>query len=328
MQAPTSTPSDLREPRSLAQGASGPATVGTIAALAITILWTSDRPSGPNPFRAVLHASPATSPGANDSDGDGLADALEVLNGLAPDKPDTDRDGYSDSEEIARHSSALDAGSIPVPGETLSLNVLVYQDNGPVRPVSVMYAADGDFNSKQIAMGARVGKSVRSVPVGFFTMNGTIKVVTGQKQGSSVMVIDGAVDPEHVYRFGSLSFYTTLAHGGPPLVAAVVNVADKDGVIVEYKVSGVAPLAQRGQSSAGTGTASYSPIDSEVPSEWIPGQICAQTTAVAATLGPVIVQEVLQAGCEDGWDTFCDPNCSATAGTTIQTVDPAALIGG
>ncbi len=324
MQATTSKPSDRRQPRPQAIADRGFATAGTMTAAAIAI---ASLLSSPSP--ALLHASPAAAAGTNDADGDGLCDAMELLYGLAPDNSDTDGDAYEDAEELARHSSALDPASIPAAGGTLSLNLLVYQDGGPVRPVSLIYVGDGDFASKTIGMGVRVGKSVRSLPVSFFTLNGSVKVVTGNLQGSSVMVIDGAVSPAHVYRFGSLSFYTTLADGGPPVVAAVVNVADKEGVIVEYTVSPtIAPLAQRGQPSAATGEAKYSPIDSEVPPDWIPGEICAQTTAVAATAGPVIIQEVLQAGCEDGWDAYCDPNCSATVGSTIESVDPAALIGG
>jgi len=49
---------------------------------------------------------------------------------------------------------------------------------------------------------------------------------------------------------------------------------------------------------------------------------------VAATIGPVIVQEVVDAGCEEGWDAYCDPGCAATIGTTVETLDPGALIGG
>jgi hypothetical protein len=277
----------------------------------------------------VLHAAGPPAGGFADDDGDGLSNALELLLGLSPGSQDSDLDGYSDPEEIARDSLPLDSSSTPR-GGAASVGLCVYQENsGPVRPVWVQYAGDGDFASKPLATGARVATTLRSVPTSFFSANANVKVVSGTTAGSLVKVFDGTFDPLHVTRFGSLSLYVTVSSQGQVVAADAVNLIDRDGVIVEFRLLPVLGVSSSGQPGVSYVQGVYEPISSgAMPGEWRPGEICAQNLAIAGTLGPVIIQEVVSAACESGWDAYCDPACPATVGTTVEVLDPSGLIGG
>jgi hypothetical protein len=258
-------------------------------------------------------------------DGDGLADALELRLGTAPDEADTDADGFSDAEEVARSSLPTTPNSTPSP-DPLGVGLQVYQTGGPLQLVSVLYVGDGNIATKTISMGARVGSVVRTAPISYFTKGAQFTTLAGSEAGSTVLVIDAPVQPQLVQRFGSMSFFTTLANQGKVSSAGVVNVAWK-GLLLEYIVEAYPTAVQAGQGGFTTGR--YEPIDpGAVPLDWTPDQICAQAMAISASVGPVVIQEVVEASCEAGWDAFCDPACPATVGSTVETLDPGALIGG
>ena len=44
--------------------------------------------------------------------------------------------------------------------------------------------------------------------------------------------------------------------------------------------------------------------------------------------GPRILHQIVEADCLEGWDSYCSGECAASVGTTYETVDPLALIGG
>ncbi|MBK8180952.1 MAG: hypothetical protein IPK67_19080 [Planctomycetes bacterium] len=47
------------------------------------------------------------------------------------------------------------------------------------------------------------------------------------------------------------------------------------------------------------------------------------------THGAVVTQEVTSAACISGWDGHCDAaSCGSSVGTTVDLVDPSALVGG
>lgn len=275
----------------------------------------------------VLHA--ATAGSADDLDGDGLPNALELRLGTDVNLVDSDGDGVSDTEEVARHSDPTDAFSVPAPG-SVSIELVPYLVHGNTHLVTVIYAGDGNFQTKPYSMGARIGQTIRTAPLVYFTKNATFSSHIGKVSGSKVLVVDSPLDPTLIDRFPSISFYALIQTNGKKVDAGVTDLASIDGVVVEYTQNGVIAAAL-GRSSPAIATSQYGPvsIDSEAPlMEWTPGQICGQVTAVAATMGPVIVEEVVAAGCEDGWDSFCDPGCSATVGDTVERIDPVALING
>ena len=70
------------------------------------------------------------------------------------------------------------------------------------------------------------------------------------------------------------------------------------------------------------------PASPSIPNSWVPGSICFQRSAVVGGNGPVMLHQVIEADCLQGWDTFCVSTCSAALGSTYETIDPIALIGG
>jgi len=278
---------------------------------------------GSSPSTKLLAAT--SSRPAADFDGDGLPDALEMRLGTAPGQADTDGDGFSDAEEVARGSSPTSPNSTPSP-DPLGVALHVYQIGGPLQLVSIFYIGDGNLATKSISMGARVGSVVRTAPVSYFTKGAQFTTLPGSETGSTVLVIDAPVQPQLVQRFDSMSFFTTLSNAGKVSSAGVVNVAWK-GLLLEYVVDSYPTAVQSGHGGFTTGR--YEPIDpGAVPPDWTPDQICAQGMTIAASVGPVVIQEVVEASCESGWDAFCDPGCPATVGSTVETLDPGALIGG
>ncbi|MCB0345156.1 MAG: SBBP repeat-containing protein [Bdellovibrionales bacterium] len=80
--------------------------------------------TGPNAvtvnFTIDSEAGSQSEGGSEDSDGDGLTDAQEILLGTDPNNPDSDGDGVEDGQEVTDGSDPLDSGSaIPVLGTTV-----------------------------------------------------------------------------------------------------------------------------------------------------------------------------------------------------------------
>lgn len=283
----------------------------------VAVSWTWSEP--------VLHAAAVA---AGDLDGDGLPDALEQRLGTDPSLADSDGDGIKDPEEVARHSDPADPTWTPTPG-AVRINLVPYIKNGLTRLVTVMYAADGNLANKPFSMGARIGHTIRAAPLVYFTKNATFSSQVGKVAGSAVLVVDSPLDPLLLERFPSISFYSLIQSNGKKVDAGVTDLAVIKGVVVEYTAGSlIASGVGRGGSLSASSSSFYGPLDSDAVSEWTPGEICGQVTAVAATQGAVVISEVVDAACEPGWDSSCDPGCAATVGETIQRIDALALING
>lgn len=295
-----------------------------LGALALTLAggasaaWWSSEP--------VLHA--AVGGRSADADADGLPDALEMRLGSSPTSPDSDFDGIGDAEEVARHSDPADNTWLPGPAG-ISINLVPYVESGSTHLVTVLYALDGNFSTKPFSMGARIGTMVRTAPLTYFTKNATFSALTGKVAGSSVLVVDSPVEQSLLERFPSISFFSLISSNGKKVDAGVTDLALIDGILVEYTHGSLISSSVGGSTGPSQAqTSFYGPVDADSILEWTPGEICGQVTAVAATLGPVIVEEVVDAACEPGWDSYCDPGCAATVGDTLQRIDPVALING
>ena len=72
------------------------------------------------------------------------------------------------------------------------------------------------------------------------------------------------------------------------------------------------------------------PVSTPPPpsSGWVSGAICYQRSEVVGINGPRILHQIVEADCLEGWDSYCAGECAASVGTTYETVDPLALIGG
>lgn len=297
-----------------------PWVVGILALAAVggmAAAWIADE--------TVLHAAVVTGP-SGDLDADGLPNTLELRLGTSPTVADSDGDGIGDGEEVARHSDPADSTWLPVPAG-VTINLVPYVENGITHLVTVMYAVDGSFANKPFSMGARIGTVVRMAPLIYFTKNASFSSLTGKIAGSSILVVDSPIDQTLLERFPSISFYSLIQNNGKKIDAGVTDLALIDGVVVEYTSGGMLAAAV-GRGGFAPAASYYGPVDSAAILEWTPGEICGQTTAVAATMGAVIIEEVVDAGCEPGWDSYCDPGCAATVGETLQRLDPVALING
>jgi hypothetical protein len=282
---------------------------------ALASLWSADEP--------VLHAAGGGRGG--DLDGDGLPDALEMRLGTSPTLADSDGDGVSDIEEVARHSDPADATWLPNPA-AVSINLVPYVASGVTHLVTAMYAADGNLTNKPFSMGARIGTTVRTAPLTYFTKNATFSSQKGKAAGSTVFIVDSPLDPTLLERFDSISFFSLIQSNGKKVDAGVTDLALIDGVVVEYVIGNIISSSSGRPGTAAPTMGTYGPVDADTVLEWTPGEICGQTTAVAATMGPVIIEEVVDAGCEPGWDSYCDPGCASTVGETQQRLDPIGLI--
>jgi hypothetical protein len=281
-------------------------------------LWSS---SG-----SVLHE--AVGDRGGDLDADGLPDVLEMRLGSSPTSSDSDGDGISDAEEIARHSDPTDATWLPGPAP-VAINLVPYVENGTTHLVTILYAQDGNLATKPFSMGARIGQKLRTAPLTYFTKNATFSSHMGKVAGSSLYIIDSPLDPTLLERFDSISFFSLISSNGKKVDAGVTDLALIDGIVVEYTAGSVLAAASGGAGGPSQAASSfYGPVDADSILEWTPGEICGQVTAVAATMGAVVVEEVVDAACEPGWDSYCDPGCAATVGDTLQRIDPVALING
>ena len=276
----------------------------------------------------VARASPPPASGP-DADADGLPDRLEAFLGTSMDKPDTDGDNFSDAEELARDSNPLSPVSIP-PLQDVTVDVSAYVDGGSLHPFTCIYIAGGDVSDKTLTMGVRIGSQLVTRPISYFLGGSAPQVLQGASPQDIVIVLDGVLSDQFLHRFGSLSFFTTIAQESQVIAAAAVNLFSADGEVLQLmQVPTASSPAPSGQPSGGAQGGIYRPLNpgSSSPS-WIVGAICAQTLATVGTIGPVLIQEVVDADCQSGWDSLCAPSCAATTGSTIRVLDPAALVGG
>jgi hypothetical protein len=115
--------------------------------------------------------------------------------------------------------------------------------------------------------------------------------------------------------------------------ADATNLASVDGVVVEQYLTSINSAPPNISPVYGTKTAGvYQPLggtSSPPPAAtWTSGKICEQTMVVAGVNGPIVLQEVTDADCKDGWASFCGTDCAASVGQSVQMLDPLALIGG
>jgi hypothetical protein len=110
--------------------------------------------------------------------------------------------------------------------------------------------------------------------------------------------------------------------------AAKVDVTSTDGILLLQRVSVAQAQVQASQGGGSIRQPIPSSATPSIPSTWVPGSICFQRSIVVGANGPVVLHQVIEADCLQGWDTYCASDCTASVGSTYETIDPAALIGG
>lgn len=266
--------------------------------------------------------------GQNDVDGDGLSDNLEHLLGTSPDLADSDFDGFSDAEEYARRSSPIMTWETP--GTAPASMGMGASIGGGLHSVSVIYLQDGDLAGKSLTFGLMINGHMTPLPQAIFVQQSTLTYVSAATPGELVAVLDVVLSPAVFRRTGSLSLYT-IVEGAGVACSDAVNLAFDGSMFVQrmelVTQSGGSPGTEMVVASGG-GTV-LRPLGGGGGTGGTPDSICSQTTTPVGQSGAVMTEEVTSASCETGWDSTCDSSsCAGSVGTTIQVIDPAALVGG
>lgn len=265
-----------------------------------------------------------------DQDADGLCDSLEAVLGTRPDLADSDYDGYGDAEELARNSNPLFSGGVPEYSE-VSVGVAAASEGGDLHIITAIYLQDGVLHDKDIHMGTLYAKVVSFLPKSVFAGDAQVTILPAREAGELVVVFDSALESSLVRRAGSLSFFSAISQEGFLVSAdsALVRIIDEEIVWRQPLLRGpgadntsLLPTPQQGAGAV------YRPLGGSMPANWQEDQICLQKTMVVGVVGAVILQEVVSADCDEGWDAYCPPSCKGTVGSTVEILDPAVLIGG
>ncbi len=272
-----------------------------------------------------LRAAPVNDP-TLDFDGDGLPDAQEEVLHLMPFSADSDGDGYGDGEELARQTDPLDDESIPM-SDAISCTLTARGGGDMLRLVIGIHEPEGEVGQSKMRIGALTSHGAVSVPLGRFLGYADIYTSEGT-DSSAVTMIDIPIQARFVHVHEQVTFFLAAGNQSEATfdAAAKVDVQSVDGVLMLVR-----PVQANLQSFQGGG-AIRQPIPQSsspsIPTTWIPGAICYQRSATVGANGAVVLKEIVEADCLQGWDTFCASDCASSVGMTYETIDPAALVGG
>ncbi len=266
--------------------------------------------------------------GAADFDSDGLSDAQELLLGTFPYVADSDEDGFGDGEEIARQSDPRDIYSIPV-GAAVSANLTARGEGSALQLVMLVYEPSEDVGDSFVRLGALRGGQVTTVPMARFASFMTYSSIPAS-DGGQLISIELPVHPSFVEVADQVTFF--LAAGNTVAqsytASAKVDISSVEGILLMQRFGAAQTQVQASQGGGSVRQPIPGSSSPSIPGSWVPGSICFQRSAVVGGNGPVMLHQVIEADCLQGWDTFCVSNCSAALGSTYETIDPIALIGG
>lgn len=319
----------MQQPRTQGlDSASGaiPRSTGALIALA----WIAPLGLSGAAFLATLVSAPAELRAdgeiASDLDGDGLSNILEGGLASSPDLVDTDGDGWNDAEELARHSLATIQGSIP--GDcTDSVGVQASIVQSKLNITAAVFLASTPFNASALELGFYAGGRWVPLPTAVYASSMTLTTVPTFEPGQTLIVVNAVLPMFPLTRTGAMSIFAKLRVNGTVVSAASVDLKLRQQIPMQVLTpSQVSPLAQ---AQLGGGLL-YRPLGgAQIPASWTSGEICFQRLESVGSHGAVVTQEVTSANCITGWDGYCDSgSCAASVGTTVDLVDPAALIGG
>ncbi len=261
-----------------------------------------------------------------DQDGDGLDNALEFGQQTAADRVDSDNDGWNDAEELARGTLATAASSQPTLSVS-SVGARAYMRGGRLHTAFAVYLRDGSLANARLDIGIYANNRIIPLAPASYSQRMSVLTVPTHTAGALVTIVDVVLPNAPLLINGKMSIYGTLKIGNEFVSATSTNLVMRDGAPCELiQPSQMAPNA--GQ-QLGPGLL-YRPLGgTQVPIQWTSGEICFQHLQAVGSHGAVVTQEVTAAACITGWDGYCDgASCSSSVGTTVDLVDPAALIGG
>lgn len=307
--------------------------------LAVAIVVVPEALRSPEPLRGGVGVQIV-----DDLDGDGLADADELLLNTDLYLADTDGDGFSDPEELARHSDPLLPASTPTgTGPSTGLDATAH--GGLLHLIQTHYLPNGGLIGADVALGMYLGKKLTFLSPLAWAANSSMSVLVGSEPGSSVLIVETKIRTRLVQTAGFVPFVATLRMNGSIVAADVVDIESLGGVLVRRvqvvtgptpalasdgsKVQGLTNGQSSGAGQFGTTTIYQHIGEGGIGNNWIPGETCVQQMDNVGSSGAVLKQEVTSASCKTGWDGACSPSdCEATAGGTRETIDPGLLAGG
>jgi len=307
-----------------------PRWVGVGSALGAGVLLLAATESVLNPVEAA--GVPVTELSATtvevDYDGDGLSDDQERVLGTFPFFDDSDDDGFTDGEEVARQSDPLDFFSVPLIDE-VSANLTARGKESAALLVLVIYEPAGALGQSFVRLGALRGGQVVSVPLARFS---SLMTYTSQttSSGGQLICAELPIPPNFIEAAGEVTFFVAAGDtvSQSYSAAAKVDVSSVGGVPLMRRTSVAQSSLQASQGGGSVRQPIPGSASPSIPSNWVPGSICFQRSAVVGGNGPIMLHQVIEADCLQGWDTFCVSDCSTALGSTYETIDPIALIGG
>ncbi len=300
------------------------------AALGGVLLWAATPGESLHPVddsgAPVIELSAGV--GAADFDGDGLTDDQELVLGTFPFVADSDEDGYGDGEEIARQSDPRDLMSVPQTSQ-ISANITARGEGSALQLVMLVFEPSEDLGDSFVRLGALRSGQVTTVPLARFAAFTTLSTVPASG-GGQLTCIELPVHPSFVEVADQVTFFLAAGNSQTQTytAGAKVDISSVEGILLMQRFAAAQAQIQASQGGGSVRLPIPGNAAPSIPNTWVPGSICFQRSAVVGGNGPVMLHQVIEADCLQGWDTFCVSTCSAALGSTYETIDPVALIGG
>lgn len=272
-----------------------------------------------------------------DTDLDGLSDAQEYVLGTKFDNPDSDGDGFSDSEELARASNPANAAMIPEGGD-VSVGMTANVELGALHLVTAIWRPAEVPEEEVLQFGALAGGRSVSLPMSWLLSRSTVERFTTAR--GQLTILDFAIDQQLVHNVGRLTFFAAVGVRGEGSFrhATKIEINVEAHRLMLAVPSRMVPssVLQGGGLQGGTmpggfhrpitGGTGWEPSDPPIDAH--PAQVCYREAEVVGSNGAMITQEIVEAECIDGWDSWCSADCANAVGRTYTTIDPLSLVGG
>jgi hypothetical protein len=274
-----------------------------------------------------------------DFDGDGLSDKQEAILLTSAFLADTDGDGISDTEEIARHMQPL-VPNLAAPLGRPKVGVMA-RGGGMLHLSLAFYLPNTSLTGVDVRLGLRTSRRAGEFGLSDVSGQSTVQILPAAAPQAMLALVEVTLPPQVVPLSGDLAFYATLSVAGSDVVASstVARLRRIDGEIVYCMPMPERPADAPAYGGGGAGGGGSNPpaggtifqplfMGADPATPWTPGMICHQRATQVGVNGALVTSEVTSSECLSNWETSCPPSCSQAVGTTFDSVDPLALLGG